>query len=200
MGAGSRHRRTLLFSLRIIFLGIGLFLVAFASHIAVWRIVKPSKQMLWLTIVFIVLPIGGWLIFSAVAGPHSEDGAGWTATPLDTFLILLLNLLLSAAYIMSYPPIQAGCPSLKIILAVNDSRAEGMTAEAIHRIFSEDILVSERLEDMVNDGLIFVKRDIAGDDLVSLKNETIVISWKGYLIAQMFALYRRILNLPLGKG
>ena len=187
-------------SLSVIFFGIGLFLTAFVIHILIWRIVKPSKQMLWLTIVFIVLPICGWIIFSTLTGAHSEDGTGWTATPLNTFLILLLNLLLSAAYIMSYPPIQAGCPSLKIILAVNASRAEGMTADAIHRIFSEDILVSERLEDLVNDGLIFVKRDTTGDDLLSLKNETIVISWQGYIIAHMFALYRRILNLPFGKG
>lgn len=156
--------------------------------------------MLWLTIVFIILPICGWLVFSAGTGTHPEDGTDWTAITLNTFLILLLNLLLSAAYIMSYPPIQAGCPSLKIILAVNNSRAEGMTADAIHRIFSEDILISERLEDLVNDGLIFVKRDTTGDDLISLKNETIVISRKGYVIAHMFALYRRILDLPFGKG
>ena len=156
--------------------------------------------MLWLTLVFIVLPICGWMVFLAVSGIHPEDGTGWAGTPLNTFLILLLNLLLSAAYIMSYPPIQAGCPSLKIILAVNNSRAEGMTEDDIHRIFSEDILVSERLEDLVNDGLIFVKRDSTGDDLVSLKNETIVLSRQGYVIAHLFASYRRILNLPFGKG
>ncbi len=187
-------------SFQVIFLGIGLFLIAFAAHILVWRIVRPSKQMLWLTLVFIVLPICGGAVFSTVAATLSGNRMGWAPTSLDTFLILLLNLLLSAAYIMSYPPIQAGCPSLKIILAVNASGKGGMTAEAIHRIFSKDILISERIEDLVNDGLIFVKRGAPKNDLVSLKNGTLVISRQGRLIARMFAIYRKILNLPFGKG
>lgn len=175
---------------------MGLFLFSFAVHILVWRIIRPDKQMLWLTIVFILFPILGCLAFQIFGAGSSGIGTNW----LSSFLILLLTILLSAAYIMSYPPIQAGCPSLKIILSVNDSGPEGMTEESIHRVFSEDILVSERLEDLVNDGLIFVKHTPSNHDLVSLKNDTLVISRQGYLIARMFASYRKILDLPFGKG
>jgi len=70
-----------LISLSVIFFGIGLFLTAFVIHILIWRIVKPSKQMLWLTIVFIVLPICGWIIFSTLTGAHSEDGRGGLPLP-----------------------------------------------------------------------------------------------------------------------
>jgi drug/metabolite transporter superfamily protein YnfA len=182
--------------LNIIFAGAGLFLISFAVHILVWRLIRPGKQMLWLTIVFIFLPIFGWVALRVFGAGLSGIGTDW----LSGSLILLLTILLSAAYIMSYPPIQAGCPSLKIILAVNDAGPAGLTEECIHRVFSEDILVSERLEDLVNDGLIFVKEAPSGHDLVSLKNDTLVISRQGYLIARMFASYRKILDLPFGKG
>lgn len=140
----------------------------------------PRKQILWLGIIFIILPAALYLLkVIRAAGDGGSEGI---------FFVFLWHVLLSLVYIMSYPAVQAECPTLKIVLSVADSMPNGMTIEDVGDIFSEDALLNERVEDLIRDGLIFLNEDKC------------VLSCKGYLLAAFFSGYRGLLGLPAGEG
>jgi len=171
----------------ILLFGTCSFAVALILHILVWRIIRPLKHLVWLGVIFIILPLFIYILLSYLS--HTLTGLSkYFTSPFSIAFSLLWHLSLSSAYIMSYPLFQADCPSLKIIMAVSASMPEGMTLESINNFFSEDILLYDRLDDLVDDGLILVK------------NDKCEISLKGRLLSIFFSIYRRSLGLPLGEG
>lgn len=133
---------------------------------------------MWLAVIFIILPSAVY-IFLFYSCYFPKFGIVFT---------FIWHTALSSAYIMSYPLFQADCPSLKIILAVNCYMPEGLTEESINKLFSQDALLYDRMEDLVNDGLILSK------------NGSWVMSYKGRLLSLGFFIYRRLLGLPPGEG
>ncbi len=163
--------------------GTAVFAFSLFLHVIVWRFFRPSRQLVWLITLFLILPAALFLAAASPAGKCSP-------IPASTRLLFayIWNLALSLAYILTYPPIQTGCPSLNIIAAVYSSGAEGMTEEEILKIFSQDSLFSQRLYDLVGDGL------------VSLNSEDAGITRAGRGLAAFFSGYRRLLGLPKGEG
>ena len=161
----------------VLIFGTCSFIAAFLIHALVWRLIKPRRQLISLGIIFIILPLSAFVLASC-----------FFVSKFQLFLAGLWHLSLSSAYIATYPVFQAECPSLKIILAVASSMPDGMTAGAISNLFSQDALLEDRLEDLVNDGLAFVK------------NSEYSISLKGRLVVMFFSAYRRLLDLPPGEG
>ncbi len=163
----------------IIFWGTGSFLIALAVHILAWRRKKPPREMMWLVIIFVILP-GIFYCLILIRG-HS---------PSVFFLILtfIWHSALSSAFIMTYPPIQAGCPSLKIVLEIHRNRPDGLNLKEIQHLFPRESMFSDRFDDLVEDGLISWEYDAWG------------ITGTGRLLARFFLIYRRILKLPVGEG
>lgn len=164
------------------------FISALIVHIIVWRIIQPNRQMMWLVIIFIIIPDCIYTV--SFAGLYLTGGSSPAIfDSLFNFICLIIwHTSLSSAYIMTYPPIQAGCPSLKIMLAVSGSMPDGLTIEEIDGIFSEETLFSDRFDDLIEDGLISWEYDTWG------------ITGTGRLLARFFLAYRRILKLPVGEG
>lgn len=162
----------------VIAFGTGTFLAAFAVHAALWRRGRPPREMTRLFAIFTALPLPFYL----------AGGAAAPGRALPLLFAFLWHLALSAAYIMTYPPIQAGCPSLKIVLLVKGSGEKGLSAEEIRSLFSRDALFDERFRDLVKDGLVAFKYDAWG------------ITLGGRVLSRIFLLYRRLLGLPLGEG
>ena len=164
------------------------FTAALVVHIIIWRIFQPNRQMMWLVVIFIILPgllyIALFIIFYLGALPHRC----FLASPFNLFFTLIWHCALSSAYIMTYSPIQAGCPSLKIMLSIAATMPEGMTFKDIEQIFSEDTLFSDRIEDLEEDGLITLKYNAWG------------MTFTGRLLSEFFLAYRKLLKLPLGEG
>ena len=158
--------------------GTASFLGALALHILAWRWKKPPREMTWLLVIFILLPAAAWLAGIILGGVEPERAA----------LAFIWHTALSLAYIMTYPPIQAGCPSLKIVLAVHRSGDEGLSREGISALFSEESMFDERFNNLVEDGLVSWQYDAWG------------ITGAGRIIARFFLFYRRLLKLPLGEG
>lgn len=159
------------------------FLAAFVLHSAIWRWKRPEKQILWLTAVFLILPILLYLGIIILTLVERQQG-----TAIFFVFSGLWHLALSSAYIMTYPPIQTGCPSLNIVLAVNSSMPEGLSGEEVRRIFSEQALVSKRF------------KDLTGDKLIRMKEGAWGLSFTGKIISKIFSRYRRLLKLPPGEG
>jgi hypothetical protein len=173
---------------QIILWGTTSFLVALALHILIWRGFHPPREMALLIIIFLIFP--GLIYFtlfiiSISGGARPECFLGSLPNLIFTFI---WHAAFSCAYIMTYPPIQAGCPSLKIMLVVSASMPDGMEWREIELTFSKEALLLNRIEDLKKDGLLTLKYDIWG------------ISGTGRLISWIFINYRRLLNLPLGEG
>ena len=157
------------------------FLAALLLHVLIWRRRKPPREMMWLVIIFILLPGLAYLSIWLGGGPAPARGGA-------SLLSFIWLTALSSAYIMTYPPIQAGCPSLKIVLEIHRSRPEGLTLEEINGLFPRQAMFSDRFDDLVEDGLVSWEYDTWG------------ITGTGRLLARFFLAYRRILKLPLGEG
>ncbi len=141
----------------VLFFGTASFLIAFVVHILIWRIIKPTKQIIWLIAIFVILPILVYFIlfyFSRISIDYQER---FITYPFNISFIIIWHFLLSVAYIMSYPAIQVDCPSLKIILVVSTSMPQGLTLESISAIFSEDNFFSCTLCNLVMEVLIYFK-------------------------------------------
>jgi len=157
------------------------FLAAFLLHVLVWRRAKPPREMMWLVIIFILLPGAVYLLIWLVGDPAFTRGG-------FSLLSFIWLAALSSAYIMTYPPIQAGCPSLKIVLKIHQNRPGGLSLKEINDLFPRQAMFSDRFDDLVEDGLVSWEYDTWG------------ITGTGRLVARFFLAYRRLLKLPLGEG
>jgi hypothetical protein len=170
--------------LRVIAIGTASFLGAFIVHAALWRGGRPRREMTKLFTLFILLPLPLYAagVLMQVLDPENPGSA------LPVLFSYIWHLALAGAYIMTYPPIQAGCPSLKIVLMVKNAGPQGLSAGEIRGLFSRDALFEERFQDLVKDGLVAFKYDAWG------------ITLGGRVLSRIFLAYRRLLNLPLGEG
>ena len=171
-------------------LGMGTFsfCLAFAVHLLVWRFFQPKKQILLLVVIFLLAPIVLYLcLFSTLLMTEDEGVPGYG---IFNFLIfpLVWHGALSLAYIMTYPPIQTGCPSLNIVLAARRSMPAGLSGEELQALFSERSLFSDRV------------KELGGDGLIQLQDAAWGLTLTGKIVTSIFRTYRRVLGLPFGEG
>jgi hypothetical protein len=161
----------------ILLYGAAGFLLALFIHIIIWRIIHPNHQMIWLGIIFFIIPLICYLILLIF---------GEIFLPLAYTFIW--QIALSAAYIMTYPAIQAGCPSLKIILILSEAKMAGLSREGIKSRLPDFTLFSHRFNDLTTEGLIIRRGNLW------------ILSKSARITARGFLIYRRILKMPMGEG
>lgn len=164
-------------------IGLLIFLLCFFIHIIWWRWECPRRDVFALFIIFFIIPV--ILIFCYYILYRIK-------TPQSTFInlisILLFHTPLSSAYIMSYPVIQAGCPTLDILLVVNKLMPNGVTKERIRQLLGEDALLDIIVKKMIEGGLA---REMDG---------IIIPTRIGRIIATIFIVFRSFLGISGGKG
>jgi hypothetical protein len=173
--------------LRLLLIGSLTFAAAFIAHILIWRIVQPKRHILWLAVLFIGLPIVLYGIVYAsgntlplfIGGGHYRR---WIA------LSALFHTLLSGSYIMTYPAMQTGTLTLRIIVAVSAAMPRGLAQEEINDLFTQERVVSDLYDMLINDGLLV------------RQNGGVKVTKNGRAIAAVFTWYRKLLGLPLGEG
>ncbi len=135
---------------------------------------------------FIVLAIIPAAAVFLIVGflPQRQDGFLIS----DWFGVLLMHLSFSSAYILSYPAIQAKCPSLTMLLLIEGSGGRGSTLEELSLAFSDESLRDERINDLVNDSMLVYR----GNDYY--------MTLKGKAFLWPLLILRRLLGLPAGKG
>src|SRR3972149_2540664 len=90
-----------------------LFIVSLCVHILIWRRRHPKSHAVALLLIFIIVPViigmADWFAYRFLSkGFISVSIFNW-------LLILLLHFSLAAAYILSYPALQAVSPSLAML-------------------------------------------------------------------------------------
>lgn len=165
----------------IISLGFVLFLFCLSLHVALWRLKRPSSTHRALFLIFFLIPFVlaalSFIIYSLpVDGLRVWAGA------------LLLHLSLGAAYIMSYPAVEALSPSLAITLMLKGAGRGGLGREDLLAAFDNEVVLGPRLADLERAGLI-----TSADGSIS-------ITRRGRALVMPFIALRRILGLGEGAG
>lgn len=165
------------FYLMVFSLGALSFGVSFIVHVAVWRSMKPCRDLRMLWAVFLGAPILSFL------------GSLFLGADLQgVMLALLLQLLLAGAYIISYPAVASIAPTLRIVFFVASSKQQGVSESEIKNALDEAGAI---------DSCIL---SLKGAGLLSMQDNGYLLTPQGRLLAGVFCLYRRLLGLPQGEG
>lgn len=165
----------------IIFSGLVLFVFCLSLHVFVWRLRRPSSTHRALFLIFLGLPILAAVV-TCVVFSLSADGLRVLAG------VMLLHLSLGAAYIMSYPAVEALSPSLAITLMLKGAGTSGLGREDLLGIFSDEVVLGPRLADLEQAGMI------------TSSGGFISITGRGRTLVMPFILLRKILGLSEGAG
>lgn len=167
----------------VILIALAFFLSAMLLHVVVWRVFKPKRFLSALIIVLMVIPVAAvyFIFFSLRTEPGSFSISDWLG-------VLLMHLSLVAAYILSYPAIQAKCPSLTMLLLIENSMEKGSTMEELSSAFSDESIRDSRLDDLEN------------DSMVVCRDGYYYMTAKGGLLLWPLIMLRRLLGLPTGEG
>ncbi len=165
----------------IIFSGLVLFVFCLSLHVFVWRLRRPSSTHRALFLIFLGLPLL-MAVVSSVVFSFSSDGLRVLAG------VMLLHLSLGAAYIMSYPAVEAISPSLAIAIMLKGAGASGLGREDLLGIFSDEVVLGPRLADLERAGMI------------TSSDGSISITGRGRALVIPFIALRRILGLTEGAG
>lgn len=109
--------------------------------------------------------------------------------PEATGYAVVLAMLLSAAYILSYPAMQASAPSLEIVKRIARDGARGAAYDDLRAFLATQNLIGGRLQDLEIEGLIRSRPD-GGHD----------ISFMARLVLRTMHGLRRWLGLGEGEG
>lgn len=100
----------------------------------------------------------------------------------------MLYFSLSCAYIQTYPAARANAPSLQIVYFVYKSGEKGLSQEEITNKFNLNNLVYERVEDLIKENFIYQQ------------DNSILLTRKGEILANIFRIYRKLYGLEFGQG
>ncbi|MBI5237211.1 MAG: hypothetical protein HY887_02170 [Deltaproteobacteria bacterium] len=175
----------------VVITGIASFSACILLHLLVWRVFRPRRSILLLFAVFFVLPAFFFLIL--FLSRNVVPVAVWAPSLMsfgadESASVLLMHAALSSAYILTYPAIQAGCPSLRLLLIIGAGMPEGITRDNLKKEFGLETLFLPRIEDLL--GSNFVKED----------RDKLMLTATGRILAGFFALCRKSLGLLPGKG
>ncbi len=155
--------------------------VAFAIHVVVWRTARPVKTASALARIFSLTLAAGLAVIAFVA-PEAVRPARWTGYAE----IVLAYLGLMAAYINTYPAVEAESPTLNLLRALAAAGKPGLSIPEAYQRLGAETLVSARI------------RDLLAEQFAVRSEGRLVLSARGRAIARVFHGYRRLIARDLG--
>lgn len=160
--------------------------VAFAIHLALWKIRLPRKQTRGILIIFF-----GILAVTVVSLPWLSGHFPALGLSQPVGLPVYLHLIcfvtaMTLAYMITYSAVEVDSPSLIMVHAISRAGAAGLPVTEFDKSMTDALLVEPRIKDTLR------------DDLVRLDGELYRLTPKGERMARLFILHRTILRA--GKG
>ena len=152
--------------------GILTFFIALMVHLAIWRVRLPGKNR-----AFVLVNVFFWTLVLAVIILRNISN-------YPDYIVLYCCL--AAAYIVSYPALEADSPSLTIVRNIAKSGKSGLDKNELYKAMTDETLVVARISDLLNDGL------------VRMDSGKYILTSKGRFLADIFVRFRGILNAPKG--
>jgi len=163
--------------MKLLYYGLALSFFAFLSHLIVWKVRVPERQVRALLKIF---------IYSLLAGLFMLRLTDSTLIAADYLYISLFVLSAAAAYIITYPALEADSPSLAIVSRIAAAGPRGLSDDEIYHEMGNDILVTPRI------------RDLLDEKLVRIRDGKYRLTRSGSLFVGIFIFYRGLLNLNKG--
>jgi len=156
----------------VLFYGILTFCLAMLVHLAIWRLCLPQKnRALVLVNVFFWTLVLGAVVLKGISGYVDY---------------IVLYCCLAAAYIVSYPAIEADSPSLVIVRGIAGAGKSGLDKNELYKAMTDEILVVAGIEDLI------------ANDLIRMDSGKYLLTQKGRFLAGIFVRFRQLLNVPKG--
>jgi len=155
---------------------LGILVFAFAIHIILWRIKRPTAQRGALLRIFGAV----FLLFLSVVAALSLLSF-W-----ECLHVGICYAPLALSYIALYSAIEADSPSLTMVKFVAAAGGAGRVREDFERVINDTTLVEQRLKAMVDEGMAVREGNMLG------------ITPKGLGMARLFSAAARLLNLNPG--
>lgn len=172
--------------MRILFWGLSIFGLAFFSHIVIWKISLPKRQMKILLHLFFSILITSIFCLSFLSLVFSNFHNYAPRGFVEYIHIVIFFVTISLVYITTYSAIEADSPSLVMVMKIAESGSGGLNKDKLFELMTDDILIKPRLRDLINAGMVCVH------------DNTYKITRKGILFVYIFIFYRKILNLSKG--
>lgn len=164
----------------IFFWGFFSIILAFVSHVLIWRIRIPKEQSNAVLRVFLATYVGMMLLL--FVGPRI--GVDLPVPPrsfLEFLYISLFHLSLSACYWVTYSAIECESPSGLILLGIEAAGNRGLTRADLSKIVTHELFVASRINGLIK------------DQMVELKEGRMYVTLKGRAMMRTFTLPREIL-------
>ena len=165
--------------------GIFSFLLAFFLHLLVWRTRLPKRQARTMLIIFFgVFPaIFLGAIWLGIKNPTSS----WFLHSFSEYIhTAFLHLVLTLAYLNTYPALEADSPSLVVTGTIFQAGRDGLAKDIFQESMTDDILLVPRLKDLLLDEMAF------------MEGEKYRLTSKGIWLARIFSFYRHLIRAPKG--
>ena len=155
-----------------------LFSIVFFIQVFIWNFRKIKREIFTLFLIYlspILLIINFYWYFDLII--------------LDILIIGILYILLSLAYLQTYPALREDIPSFRILFLIEKSQKKGITKKNIEKKIINKSLLYSKYNDLLNDSMIY--HDSNGD---------IRLTFFSSLLLYFFSLYRSCLGLEIGDG
>lgn len=172
--------------MRVLFWGTVIFCLAFLLHLVVWKVCLPKRQTKVLLMIFFSTLLAG--VITLRGAPLFIAGMGLPVPSIlpDYLLICLFFISLTLAYMITYSAIEVDSPSLVMVIAIARTGKEGLDIKQFERTMTDELLVVPRVRDLVH------------DKMVSIEGGQYRLTPKGLLLARLFIMYRKLLNVSKG--
>lgn len=165
--------------------GLGSFLLVFLLHLLVWRTRLPTRQARTMLMIFLgvfpaILLVACWMGIKNSASP-------WFLHSLSEYIhTAFLYLVLTLAYLNTYPALEADSPSLVITEKISQAGRDGLAKDIFQQSMTDDILLVPRLKDLLLDEMAYMDGD------------KYRLTPKGVWLARIFSFYRKLIRAPKG--
>jgi hypothetical protein len=135
--------------MKVTLFSLSLFAFAFAVHWLSLRIARPRRGLLFLLGLFTATLVTGLLLALAPGlGPWWPTGF-WELLHVSIFYIAMM-----LAYTVTCTALLDSSPTLTLLMFLAAARSEGRSRAELAALFSNDLIVGRRFENMLRSGVI----------------------------------------------
>lgn len=132
-----------------LFLVFSMLALSFLTHVVIWRILRPTRYLVWLPLIFATVPA-----MVLVVGCDALAASGIFPSPEQFVAAAALYLVIALCYTGGYAGVVEYSPSAEILKVVSQHR-EGVRAEDLHvSSLSEAALTGKRVHHLLKNKLI----------------------------------------------
>ncbi|MEQ8788003.1 MAG: hypothetical protein RIC55_16975 [Pirellulaceae bacterium] len=145
----------------MVVLGItfGTLAFVFLAHVIMWRIRLPEKPLKLLLYMFLVSITAVLVVHFKIEDSLLKRDIPHLSGLADYLAVILLYVPISLAYIIGYTTLQVDSPTLSLIWEMHRTGAAGMSSDDISRFSSERPFVRDRLDALLEQGVIVRRND-----------------------------------------